>query len=131
MKAYNLNPLEQLQLEKSQLQEECKIAEKRMAFQARYLSDNWGGMLKRSITSSIKSKLLGMVGKTPIESSHVTPYVSKPKAKGFSRIFSSNYKSMAASTWGLAKPLLWSLLTKKATTMIFGKKKKKRRKRGR
>lgn len=128
MKAYRLTPLEQLQLEKKRLKEECKITEKRMAFQMRYLSDNWRSMIRQGVTSSIKSKVSDAVSNLSSKrSSKVLPYVSKPKPKGLSRLLSSNYKTMASTGWGIMKPVLWTFLTKKVTSMLFGRKKKKRR----
>lgn len=129
MKAYKLNPLEQLQLEKKQLQEECKIAEQRMSFQMQYLADNWGSMVTKSVTSSIKHKFSDVVDNfTPSNSSAVTltPYISKPKAKGLSRLLSSNYKSIALASWGIIKPMLWAYVTKRATSMIFGRKRRRK-----
>lgn len=126
MKTYKLNPLEKLQLEKKQLREECKIAEQRMVFQLEYIADNWGAMIARGITSSIKNKFSGVVENfTPSGSSVIAPYISKPKTKGLSKMFSPSYKKIVSMGWGIVKPMLWTYATKKVTSMIFSRKKRK------
>ncbi len=57
MKTYKLTPLEELRLEKKKLREERAIASQRLAYQLQYLNDNWGTMLTKGVTSSVKSKL--------------------------------------------------------------------------
>ena len=56
MRTYKLTPLEQLKLEKSRLREERGIAQQRMSYQFKYFSDNWGSLLTKGVTSSIKNK---------------------------------------------------------------------------
>ena len=57
MSRYKLNPLEELQLEKKRQKEERAIASQRLSYELQYLNDNWGSLLTKGITSSIRSKL--------------------------------------------------------------------------
>ena len=57
MSTYKLTPLEELRLEKKRLREERGIASQRLSYQLQYLNDNWGTMLTKGISSSVKAKL--------------------------------------------------------------------------
>lgn len=56
MNRYKLTPLEELQLEKKRLNEQRMISSQRLSYQLQYLSDNWGTMLTKGVSSSIKTK---------------------------------------------------------------------------
>ena len=57
MSTYKLTPLEELRLEKKRLREERAIASRRLAYQLQYLNDNWGSMLTKGVSSSVKTKI--------------------------------------------------------------------------
>ena len=123
MKTYKLTPLDQLILQERQLSEEIKISEQKMAFQMQYLSDNWGSMLVKGVTSSIKNKLTDTVGQiSPVATSS---YVTRTLGGGWGNLFFSNYKLVGSMGWKIIKPIAMAFLTKKATSMLFSRKKKR------
>ena len=77
MSRYKLNPLEELQLEKKRQKEERAIASQRLSYELQYLNDNWGSLLTKGISSSIRSKLTETVDNlTTSSSSSITPFVT-------------------------------------------------------
>ena len=123
MKTYKLTPLDQLILQQRQLSEEIKVSEQKMAFQMQYLSDNWGSMLVKGVTSSIKNKLTDTVGQiSPVSTSS---YVTRSLGGGWGNLFFSNYKLVGSTGWKIIKPIAMAFLTKKATSMLFSRKKKR------
>ena len=56
MSTYRLSPLEELRLEKERVKEERTIANQRLSYQLQYLNDNWGTLLTKGLTSSVKTK---------------------------------------------------------------------------
>ncbi|HUI32927.1 MAG: hypothetical protein PHQ56_07450 [Dysgonamonadaceae bacterium] len=123
MKTYKLTPLDQLVLEEKQLREEIKVAEQKMVFQLQYLNDNWGSMLLKGITSSIKNKLTETVGQiSPVSNSS---YVTRAIGGGWGNLFLSNYKLVGSLGWSILKPIALTFLTKRATSMLFRRKKKR------
>jgi len=123
MRTYKLTPLEQLKLEEKQLSEEIKISEQKMAFQLQYINDNWGSMLVKSITSSIMNKVTDRVEETSPVSG--TSYLTQSTGGGgWGNFFLSNYKSVGSMGWRILKPIALTLLTKRATSMLFPKKRR-------
>ena len=57
MSTYKLSPLEELRLEKKRYNEQRTIVSQRLSYQLQYLNDNWGTMLTKGVTSSIRTKL--------------------------------------------------------------------------
>lgn len=128
MKTYKLTPLEQLQMEQKRLREERTIAEQRMTFQLQYLADNWGSMLTRGVTASIRSKISEtMDGISSSGNASVAPFVTKPSLFNWKGLIKSNLPLIGSTAWRLAKPALIALATKKATSLLFGRGKKQRR----
>lgn len=128
MRTYKLTPLEQLKLEKSRLREERGIAQQRMSYQFKYFSDNWGSLLTKGVTSSIKNKISGTVeGISSAGTSSVTPFVTKPQSFKWTNLITSNLSSILPTVWSLAKPALIAFATKKAGSMFFGRSKKRLR----
>ena len=123
MKTYRLTPLDQLKLEERQLREEIKISEQKMVFQLQYLNDNWGSMLLKGLTSSVKNKVADTFEHiSPISPS---PYITRTLGGGWGNLFLSNYKLVGSMGWKLLKPIALTLLTRKAKSMVFGKKKRR------
>lgn len=117
MKTYKLTPLDQLRIEQRQLGEEIKVAEQKMVFQLQYLNDNWGTMLLRGVTSSVKNKLTETVGHiSPVSTSS---YVTRSLGGGWGNLFFSNYKLIGSIGWKIIKPIALTFLSKKATSMLF------------
>ena len=124
MRTYSLTPLDQLKLEEKQLREEIKIAEQKMAFQLQYISDNWGSMIVKSVSSSIMNKVTDRLDSTsPIST---TSYLTRSiGGGGWGNLLLSNYKTVGSIGWKILKPIALTFLTKKVTSKLFSKSKKK------
>lgn len=130
MKTYNLTPLEELRLEKKRYREERSIASQRLSYQLQYINDNWGTLLTKGITSSVKSKLSETIdGLSGGSSTSVTPFLTKRTNPWLNNtvmnIVTSNLPLIGSLIWKVAKPALVAFGTKKITSALF------RRKRGR
>lgn len=126
MSTYKLTPLEELRLEKKRLREERIIASQRLAYELQYLADNWGTMVTKGITSSIKSKLVETVDHLSSGSSYsVTPFVTK-RTNPWLNLVLSNLPLIGSLSWKVARPALIAFAVKKIPSMLFGKKKRKR-----
>ena len=123
MKTYKLTPLDQLLLEEKQLREEIKVSEQKMVFQLQYLNDNWGSMLLKGMTSSLKNKVTNTFEHiSPIATS---PYVTRAIGGGWGSLLLSNYKTVGSMGWKIIKPIALTLLTRKAKSMLFRSKKRR------
>ena len=127
MSTYKLTPLEELRLEKKRLREERIIASQRLSYQLQYLNDNWGSMLTKGVTSSLKSKVVETVdnlsGGAPFS---VTPFVTR-RTNPWVNLVLSNLPLIGSVSWKFAKPALITLAVKKIPSMLFGKKGKQKR----
>ena len=130
MSRYKLNPLEELRLEKKRYKEERKIASQRLSYELQYLNDNWGSMLTKGVTSSIKSKLTETVDNlsAPSSSSSITPFITKGHTSWLNntaiQIVMSNLPFIGSVTWKFARPALVAFGVKKATSILFRRKRK-------
>lgn len=126
MKTYKLTPLEELHLEKKRLREERAIAGQRLSYQLQYLGDNWGSMLTRGVTASIKTRFSDTIDSfSSGASSSVTPFVTK-KTNPWLNLLTSNLPQIGGIAWNVARPAIMAFAVKKATSMLFGRKKKRR-----
>ncbi len=130
MSKYRLNPLEELRLEKKRLRKERKIASQRLSYQLQYLNDNWGSMLTKGVTSSIKTKFSETVDNISSSSStSITPFVTKVRNPWLNNtvthIILSNLPLIGSATWNIAKPALIAFGARKITSALFGRRKKK------
>lgn len=125
MSTYKLTPLEELRLEKKRLREERIIASQRLSYQLQYLNDNWGSMLTKGVTSSLKSKVVETIDNWSGGSSFpVTPFVTRRTNPWLNLVF-SNLPLIGSVSWKLAKPALITIAVKKVPHMLFGKKRKR------
>ncbi|MBK5195159.1 MAG: hypothetical protein JJE08_03875 [Proteiniphilum sp.] len=124
MSTYKLTPMEELRLEKKRLGEERAIASRRLSYQLQYLNDNWGSMLTKGLTSSVKSKFAETMDNFSSGSSYsVTPFVTR-KTNPWLNFAMSNLPLLSSVTWKLTKPALIAFAVKKATSVIFGRRKR-------
>lgn len=131
MSKYKLNPLEELRLEKKRFREERKIASQRLSYQLQYLNDNWGSMLTKGVTSSIKSKFSETMDNISTSSStSVSPFITKVRNpwinKTVTQIILSNLPLIGSAAWSIAKPALVAYGAKKITSILFGRKRNKK-----
>ncbi|HLW06452.1 MAG TPA: hypothetical protein VKY45_02720 [Marinilabiliaceae bacterium] len=132
MGRYKLNPLEELRLEKKRHKEERAIATQRLSYELQYLNDNWGSMLTKGITSTVKSKFSETIDNiSTSSSSSVTPFITKGHSTWMSNpafhIIMSNLPLIRSVAWKFAKPALITFGAKKLTSIIFGRRSKKRK----
>lgn len=125
MSTYRLSPLEELRLEKERVKEERTIANQRLSYQLQYLNDNWGTLLTKGLTSSVKTKFAEtMDNLSNGSSSSMTPFVTKRTNPWLNMVFSS-LPLIGSIAWKIAKPALITYVLKKGSTLFFGKIKKK------
>lgn len=127
MRTYKLTPLEELRLEKKRYSEQRSISSQRLAYQLQYLNDNWGTMLTKGVSSSIRTKLSetvdnlsGSNAMTPFVTKRVNPWLNNTAMN----IIMSNLPLIGSLTWKITKPALLAFAAKKATSMFFRRKKK-------
>ena len=127
MRTYKLTPLEELRLEKKRYSEQRSISSQRLAYQLQYLNDNWGTMLTKGVSSSIRTKLTetvdnlsGSNAMTPFVTKRVNPWLNNTAMN----IIMSNLPLIGSLTWKITKPALLAFAAKNATSMFFRRKKK-------
>lgn len=125
MSTYKLTPLEQLRLEKKRLGEERTISSQRLTYQLQYLNDNWGSMITKGLTSSVKTKFAETMDNISGGTSYsVTPFVTR-RTNPWVNFAMANLPLISSVTWKLTKPALIAFAVKKATSVIFGRKKRR------
>lgn len=130
MSRYKLTPLEELRLEKKRLREERTIAGQRLSYQLQYLNDNWGSMLTKGVSSSIKTKITDRMDQISSGTApSITPFVTKQTNRWFNNaainILMANLPMIGSFVWRFAKPAIIAYGVKKGTALLFGKKSKK------
>lgn len=131
MSKYKLTPLEELRLEKRHQKEERTIASKRLSYQLQYLNDNWGTLLTKGVTSSIKTKISeSMDNLSSGSSASITPFITKQSSSWFDntamRIIISNLPLIGSIVWRVTKPALVAFGAKKVTSLLFRRSKRKK-----
>lgn len=125
MSTYKLSPLEELRLEKKRQKEERSIASRRLSYQLQYLNDNWGSMLTKGLTSSVKTKFAETMDTFSSGNSYsVTPFVTH-KRNPFVQLAISNLPLLGSVAWKLTKPAIIAFALKQGTSFLFGRRKKK------
>ncbi len=126
MKSYKLTPLDELHLEKKKLREERAISGQRLSYQLQYLADNWGSMLTKGVSSSIKNKFSETVDNLSYgSSSSVVPFKTKKPGNPWLNLALSNLPFLGGVAWKVAKPAILAFAAKKVTGKLFGGKKRK------
>ncbi|MEA4997254.1 MAG: hypothetical protein VB079_12280 [Petrimonas sp.] len=126
MKSYKLTPLDELHLEKKKLREERAISGQRLSYQIQYLADNWGSMLTKGVTTSIKNKFSETVDNLSYgSSSSVVPFKTKKPGNPWINLALSNLPLIGGIAWRVAKPAILAFAAKKITGKLFGGKKRK------
>lgn len=127
MSTYKLTPLEELRLEKKRYNEQRSIASQRLAYQLQYLNDNWGTMLTKGVSSSIRAKVSETVDNLS-GSNAMTPFVTKRANPWLNNtvmnIVMSNLPLIGSLTWKVTKPALLAFAARKATSLFFRRKKR-------
>lgn len=128
MKAYKLTPLDELHLEKKRLREERNISGQRLSYQMQYLADNWGSLLTKGVTSSIKTKFSETLDTLSHgSSSSIVPFKTK-KSNPWLNLAISNLPFISGAAWKVARPAILAFAAKKVTNKLFGGSRKSKRK---
>lgn len=126
MSTYKLTPIEELRLEKKRLSEERTISSQRLAYQLQYLNDNWGTLLTKGISSSVKSKLFESFDHiSGGGSSNSVPAFFTKRTNPWVGLVISNLPLIGSITWKIAKPAIIAFAIQKTSSLLFGRKKKK------
>lgn len=132
MGKYRITPLDELYLAKKKAREERAIAEQRLSYQLQYLADNWGTLITKGISSSVKTKFAETIDNLSHGSSvtgSVMPFKSKQKSyTHWINLALSNLPLISKIAWRITKPTVYAFAAKKLTSKLFGFKSKKKRK---
>lgn len=128
MTKYSITPLDELRLAKKQAREERTIAEQKLSYQLQYLQDNWGTLMGKGLSSSVRTKLVETIDNISHGSlSSNTPLPFMPKNRKHTQwvnLVVSNIPLISRTVWRLAKPTLYAYTAKKVTGKLFGRDKK-------
>ena len=125
MARYKLSPLEELRLEKKRLREERHIAGQRLSYQLQYLSHNWGTLIVKGVSSSLRTRVMDLVGSMVSEPSPSNSSFFTKSPNPWLSLAVANMPLIGGLVWKMAKPAVLAFLMKKATSMLFNKKKKR------
>ncbi len=124
-----MTPLEELRLEKKRLNEQRKISSQRLSYQLQYLSDNWGTMLTKGVSSSIKTKFSETLDNLTGDVPHIPPYMTRRPRSWLNNaavnLIVSNLPLIGSIAWKITKPALIAYVTRQATARLFGKRRKR------
>lgn len=105
------------------------ISSQRLSYQLQYLNDNWGTMLTRGVTSSIKTKFSETLDNLAGEPPPMPPLVTRRSRSWLNsaavNIIVSNLPLIGSIAWKITKPALVAYVTRQVTARIFGKRRKK------
>lgn len=133
MGKYKLTPLEELQLAKKKTREQRAIAEQRLSYQLQYLEDNWGSLLTKGLTSSVKTKFAETIDNLSHGSfsTSALPMPFKSKQKGYVNWLNlalTNLPLISKLAWRVTKPTVYAFAAKKVTGKLLGIGTRKKRK---
>ncbi len=131
MRTDRLSPLNELHLAKKQAREVRAISEQRLSYQLQYLEDNWGTLLTKGVTSSVKTKFSETIDNiahgqpSSLMSMAAATTQSRRGAPQWMNIVLSNLPLISKVAWKVAKPTVFAFAAKKVTNKLFGFKKRK------
>ena len=129
MAKYSITPLDELRLAKKKAREEKAIAEQRLSYQLQYLADNWGTLVTKGLSSSVRTKFVETIENIshgPFSSNTALPLM--PKKKGSTQwvnLALANIPLISKVAWRLTKPTVYAFAAKKLTGKIFRRSSKK------
>lgn len=126
MRTQRLSPLNELHLAKKVAREQRAISEQRLSYQLQYLADNWGTLLTKRLTSSVKTKFAETMDNITHSSPSPLMPMSNLKRSGYWFNFAlSNMPLMGRIVWKIAKPTVYAFAAKKLTSKLLGSKKRR------
>ncbi len=129
MAKYSITPLDELRLAKKKAREEKAIAEQRLSYQLQYLADNWGTLVTKGLSSSVRTKFVETIENIShgsFSSNTALPFM--PKKKGYTQwvnLALANIPLISKVAWRLTKPTVYAFAAKKLTGKIFRRSSKK------
>ncbi len=128
MTKYSITPLDELRLAKKQAREERLIAEQKLSYQLQYLQDNWGTLMGKGLSSSVKTKFVETIDNIShgsFSSNSPLPFMPKnSRQPQWVNLALNNIPLISKVVWRLAKPTLYAYTAKRVTGKLFGKNKK-------
>lgn len=119
MKTNNeMNPLQELLLEREVVRKECEDSEERLAEHWAYLSDNAASLILNATFSNIAGKF-GFGHKSEKKSNRNEIAHTSSAGNGILNTLTSIYPLV----WDIAQPFLWKFATKKIKSLFTRKKK--------
>ena len=132
MGKYKITPLDELYLAKKKAREEKAIAEQRLSYQLQYLADNWGTLITKGLSSSVRTKFAETIDNLSHGSSlagSVLPFKSKQKGYAqWANLALSNLPLIGKIAWRITKPTVYAFAAKKLTGKLFSFGSKRKRK---
>ena len=126
MGTQRLSPLNELHLAKKAAREERAISEQRLSYQLQYLADNWGTLLTKGLTSSVKTKFAETVDNiTHSSSSPLMPMATQKRSGYLISLALSNMPLIGKIAWKVAKPTVYAFAAKKLTGKLLNLKRRK------
>lgn len=130
MTKYSITPLDELRLAKKQAREERAIAEQKLSYQLQYLQDNWGTLMGKGLSSSVKTKFvetIDNISQGSFSSNAPLPFMPKNnKHTQWVNLAIANIPLVSKVAWRLAKPSLYAYTVRKITNKLLGRNKKSR-----
>lgn len=111
-----LSPIERLRADRLALNEEIKVHEDKLKNNLSYAKHNWGSLLLSSVVSSSTNSVKSLFG------------MGDDNSSDFKSSWLDKAMLIAPMAWGIIQPILLGLVTKKITSLFFGKKKSKSKK---
>ena len=125
MKSNKLTPLDELHLEKKRLREERAISGQRLSYQLQYLADNWGSMLTKGVTGSLKNKLAETMENLSYGShSSVQPFKTKRPGNPFLNLATRQPALDHGNCLENYKTAIFALAARKITGGFGGKRRR-------
>lgn len=126
MGTQRLSPLSELHLAKKAAREERAISEQRLSYQLQYLADNWGTLLTKGLTSSVKTKFAETLDNiTHGSPSPLMPVATQKRSSYWMSFALSNMPLIGKIAWKVVKPTVYAFTAKKLTNKLLGSKRRK------
>lgn len=111
-----VSPIDKLRAERLALNEEIRGHEEKLKNNFSYAKHNWGSLLLSSVISSSTNSVKSLFGGS----------TGDDNSSGFKSSWLDKMMLIAPMAWGILQPILLGMVTKKVTSLFFGKKKSKK-----
>ncbi len=128
MSTNRLTPLNELHLAKKKAREERAISEQRLSYQLQYLEDNWGTLLTKGLSSSVKTKFVETLDNMAQGSGNPLLHqaIGRRRSPYWVNLALSNLPVLGKITWRIVKPTVYAFTVKKLTGKLFSFNRKRK-----